>query len=213
MMMKHLFILILTAVTMPIYGQITTFQENDNYDARELKQIFNKEADSLILKSETIIRQVDIFNENFIKSFLVNDYVSKIDLSILPSGEFIVQARLRQKRIIMYIFRSGVVEEKPLTLTRKKASHYWVVYEINSGSGSNKKMSLEKEDVVNRLISKHKLEVNTTVAKNNRLTIYEVYNPSKFMREQLRKPAYFKSSNSTIFNVVPYYSTGNMIHN
>ena len=197
----------------PMYGQETTFLENDNYDARELKQIFNKEADSLILKSETIIRQVDIFNDDFMKSFLVNDYVSKIDLSILPLGEFIVQARLRQKRIIMYIFRSGVLKEKPLTLTRKKASHYWVVYEINSRSGSNKKMSLEKEDVVSRLISKHKLEVNTAVAKNNRLTIYEVYNPSKFMREQLRKPTYFKSSNSTIFNVVPYYSSPNMSHN
>lgn len=206
-MIKNVFILILTFFTLFSYGQETTFQENDNYDARELKQIFNKKADSLILESESIIRQVDIFNENFMKSFVVNDYISKIDLSILPLGEFIVQARLGRKRIIMYIFRSGVIENKPITLIKKEVAYYWVVSEINTGSGSNKSMSLERKDVVNRLISKNKLEQKTKIAKYNKLTIYEVYNTSKFMRKQLRTPTYFKSSMSNVFNVIPYYSS------
>ena len=206
-MIKNIFILILTIFTIGLYGQETTFQENDNYDARELKQIFKKQEDSLILESESVIRQVDIFNKNFMKSFVVNANVSKIDLSILPLGEFIVQARLGQKRIIMYVFKREAIEEKPIAPVKRSVSRYWVVYEINSGSGSNKMMSLEKKDEVSRLISKNKRELSTKIARDNKLTVYEVYDISKFMREQLRASTYYKTLNSNTFNVKPYYAS------
>ena len=222
-MIKNIFILTLTFLTLFVYGQETTFQENDNYDARELKQIFNKKGDSLILECETIIRQVDIFNEDFMKSIVVNANTSKIDLSVLPIGEFIVQARLGHKRIIMYVFKSASIDQisqkldvKSITAEsslpsnknlKKDVLRYWVVYEINAHSGSNKSMSLEKEDQVAKLIAKNKLELRTEIAKYNKLTVYEVYNTSKFMRRQLRKPTYFKSSKSKVFNVTPYYSS------
>jgi len=224
-----------------MHGQKTIFQENVNYNARELNQSLNKNGDSLFFKSEKIISQIDIFNENFTKSIKVNTNESKIDLSTIPIGKFIVQARIERKRIIMYLVRikhldsktlktesesivtsndlidnnsleSGLSSEEPshATIDKRKTS-YWVVYESNSNLGSSKSMSLENADKVAKLISKNKLELNTEIAKHNRLIVYEVYNTSKFMRKQLRKSNYFKSSSSIDFNVEPYYSSTNSI--
>lgn len=208
-MIKNIFILTLTFFTLLIYSQETTFQRNDNYDARDLKQTFNKKTDSLILESVNIIRQVDIFNSDFLKSFVVNDFVCKIDLSVLPIGEFIVQARMSRKRIIMYIVKNGIVNVEPPKPIKKEVLYFWVVNEVITGFGSNKTMSLENKPQVARLISKNKLDVATKIAKCNKLTVYEVYNSVAFTKKQLKKPTYFKSSNSKIFNVVPYYISKN----
>lgn len=234
-MIKNFCILAFTLFSVCIYGQKTTFQKNANNRAKGLEQILNKKGDSLTLRSEKTISQVDIFNDDYMKSIDVNGNETKIDLSTLPLGKFVVQARLDRKRIVMYLERheffkektelnvseestiaSTIIEEKSLespkkttTKPEKKPVSYWVVYESNSGSGSYKSMSLERKEVVSEMISKNKLELNTEIGKNNKLIVYEVYNTSKFMRKQLRNPKYFNTSKSKFFNVDPYYVSPN----
>lgn len=232
-MIKFFCLLLFILLSSFSFGQVVVFQKNDNSDARELEHSLNKNADSLILKSEKIIRQVDIFNEHYMQTVMVNGNESKIDVGNLPIGEFIVQARLGRKRIIMYLVNNEPIESKvedpkivtstskvehsdhssilgtkKLTKKRDKVrSLYWVVYEKSTTSGTYKSMSMENEEEVSRMISLNKLELSTEIAKNNTLLVYEVYNTSQFMRKQLRNATYFKSSESDVFNVVPYYTS------
>lgn len=218
--------LILLISSFFIQGQQITFQKNINYQARELKQSLNENRDSLNLESDKIIYQVDIFNENYSNSISVNNNESTIDLDILPVGKFIIQARLKRKWIVMYLVKSEATEisEKSIIVANaskdqnsdnntsvkkstKKRTGFWVVHESITGSGSTKSMSFRNKDEVSRLIAKNKAELNTAIAMNNILVVYEVYNMSQFMRNQFKNPSYFKSSESQAFNVVPYYSS------
>lgn len=229
-MNKKLTIFIFMIFSLFIYGQKTTFQKNINYKAKALQQNFNEKNDSLTLSSDKIISRVDIFNDDFMRSIDVNGNEAKIDLSTLPLGEYIVQARLGKKRIIMYAVRSASNNQEPKiseSIINEKATvaiienpveksndnagsvrtSYWVVYERNSRSGSHKSMRLEDHNIVSKLISRNKLELSTDIGKNNKLIIYEVYDTSKFMSNQLKNPKYFNSTESNIFNVTPYYSS------
>lgn len=235
-MIKNLCIIAFTMFSLNTYGQKTTFQKNANNRAKGLEQTLSKNGDSLTLKSEKTISQVDIFNDDYMKSIDVNGNEAKIDLKPLPLGKFIVQARLDRKRIVMYLERheffkekteinineelaiaSTIIEEKKLENSKIKTTkpktkpviNYWVVYESNSGSGSYRTMSLERKDVVSEMISRNKLELSTEIGKNNKLIVYEVYDTSKFMRKQLRNPDYFNTSKSKFFNVDPYYISPN----
>ncbi|WP_405573227.1 hypothetical protein [Winogradskyella sp. Asnod2-B02-A] len=218
--------LILLISSFFIQGQQITFQKNINYQARELKQSLNENRDSLNLESDKIIYQVDIFNENYSNSISVNNNESTIGLDILPVGKFIIQARLKRKWIVMYLVKSEATEisEKSIIVANaskdqnsdnntsvkkstKKRTGFWVVHESITGSGSTKSMSFRNKDEVSRLIAKNKAELNTAIAMNNILVVYEVYNMSQFMRNQFKNPSYFKSSESKAFNVVPYYSS------
>ena len=97
---------------------------------------------------------------------------------------------------------------KPDDNLKKKSSIYcWVVSESNSSFGSNKSMRLEYKEDIAKLISKNKLELKSSVGKNNKLLIYEIYNTTKFMPNQLKNPVYYKSEKSEFFNVVPVYAS------
>lgn len=238
-MIRNICILAFSFFTIFICGQEVTFQKNPNRSARILEQDLNKNKDSLIFKSEKLIRQVDIFNNDYMNTIVVNDNEAKIEIGSLPLGEFIIQARLGRKRIIMYLLKSEPVArevdkiEQPVVvsternrpeydntnlLNRKSISNpdeepstfYWVVYEYNTYAGSSKTMSMETEAEVDKLIARNKLELSTEIAKNNTLIVYEVYDTLKFMRKQLTEPDFFKSSNSTVFNVIPYYKSENL---
>lgn len=89
----------------------------------------------------------------------------------------------------------------------KKQKFYWVLTKINSESGSSKTMKLVDKKSVDRLILKHKQELNSTSGKLNELVVWEVYNTSKFMEQQMLNPEFFYSITSDVFNTTPYYST------
>ena len=218
--------LILLISSFLMQGQQITFQKNINFQARELEQSLNKNRDSLYLESDKIIYQVDIFNDNYSKSISVNDNKSVIDLDTLPAGKFIIQARLKRKWIVMYLVKNEAtkISEKSIIVAEaskdqnsdnntsvkkltKKRTGFWVVHESITGSGSTKSMGFKNKEEVSRLIAKNKAELNTAIAMNNKLVVYEVYNTSQFMRNQFKNPSYFKSSESKAFNVVPYYSS------
>ena len=67
-------------------------------------------------------------------------------------------------------------------------------------------MKLVDKESVDRMIKNNKLENNSVTGRLNELTVWEVYNTSKFMRNQMSNPNFIYSSTSDLFNVVPYYS-------
>jgi len=85
---------------------------------------------------------------------------------------------------------------------------YWVVYESNSQFSSVKTMGLKYADEIHDLISKIKLEVKSEIGKNNRLSVYEVYDQSEFMTKQLRNRKYYKKRESEFFNATPLFDFG-----
>ncbi|MEY8848025.1 hypothetical protein AB9K26_04380 [Psychroserpens sp. XS_ASV72] len=232
-MKTKFYVIILTLFSVFSYGQSVFFQKNVNHKAKYLEQHLTINNDSLVLvSSKKPIIQVDFLKEDYLKSIDVNSNTAKIDLSILPIGSFIVQARVGKKRIVMYLDKRLDIDEslidnevKLSTLLKaklpkiKKAkkidkntkTYYWVVYESNNNFGSSKSMSLEYKDEVQELISRVELELKSEVGKNNSLLVYEVYNKAKFMKKQLRNPKYYKSKHSKVFNAKPYYSTKKQI--
>lgn len=235
--MKNFYILAFTLFTVLTYGQNfqnIVFQPNINFKARNLKQGLNKTGDSLILESSNkSIKQIDIFNEDFLESIEVNSNNAKIDLNILPVGKFIVQARIGKRRIIMYVQKrdSAVIAYskreketqitsntaiKPISKNQKKedkrVTYYWAVQKSNSNFGSAKVMKLVYKDEIPDLIKKNKLELQSEIGKDNTLVIYAIYDKNKFMSKQFRNPKYYKKvKESKFFNVVPYYSSFNEV--
>ena len=226
-MPKITYILAALLLCVPIsYGQDITFHENVNYRANVLDQRLDDDNNTLFLESkEHVIAQVDIFNDTFSETIDVNSNSTSIDLNELPAGNFVIQAKVDKKFIIMYLEKtgsttlaSGDIAEKhhdsspPEVLNSIKnieksdAIYYWVVYESNSNFGSSSKMSLEYKDALFKLISKHKLELKSNVAKANKLVIYEVFNKSEFMDQQFRNPKFYKTEGASKFlNSKPLY--------
>jgi len=226
-MFKRLLFLMVMTSSVFMYGQHITFQKNVNSRASELIQYLNKGGDSLYLETKTApIRQVDIFNENFIRSISVNNNTTKIDLKTLPIGNFVVQAVVDDKSIIMYLqknadFKTASSHQNGATIydndlsssnnsnlikTREEHLYCWVVIESNSNFGSTRSMKLEYINDVDKLISKNKLELKSNVGKDNKLAIYIIYDKSKFMSMQLKNSNYYKTvEQSQYFNIEPLY--------
>ena len=223
----YISILILIVSSYIVYGQKITFQENVNHSASELTQQLNANKDSLLLET-TInkIQQVDIFNEHFSERVTVDSHSSKIDLSTLPYGDFIVQAKVDNKLIIMFLQKErsesftsedlndfynssyASVRGSNYKSQEEHSVYYWVVSESNSNFGSVRSMKLEYKEAVAKLISKHQLELQSNVGKDNKLYIYAIYDKSKFMNMQFRNPDYYKTSEaSEVFNSEPFYVT------
>jgi len=86
------------------YGQQIAFYKNSNYQADILHQSLNKAGDSLILESKTTqILKIEIFSDDYSERLVVDSNKTKVDLKILPLGNFVIQAKLGQKWIVMYL--------------------------------------------------------------------------------------------------------------
>ena len=86
---------------------------------------------------------------------------------------------------------------------------FWAVYHINNKLGSSKTMKLVDKETADKMIRKNKLELNSVSGKLNELTIWEVYNTTKFMKHQSSNPGFINSSSSDLFNSIPYYAKEN----
>lgn len=122
------------------------------------------------------------------KGMMLDENLNAIKTSPNRSIEFILTRGTRKKN------------------THKKQNFYWVLSEVNNKIGSSKTMRLVDKKSVDRMIKNNKLEHNTVSGRLNELTVWEVYNTSKFMRNQMSNPNFIYSSTSDLFNVVPYYS-------
>ncbi|WP_456439616.1 hypothetical protein [Psychroserpens sp.] len=110
-MTKNTYILAFLLCSILSYGQQVTFHENTNYRANVLHQSLDEDGKHLLLESKTEqITKVDIFNNDFSEIIDVYSNNTKIDINILPLGNFVIQARIGQKRIIMYLEKSNDVK-------------------------------------------------------------------------------------------------------
>lgn len=222
---KSLLLLLLLMATF-CYGQNITFEKNISYAAQQLElvQKLNKTGDSLIIISKKEpISQVDILNDDYLETIDFNSNSATVGLKNLPSGEYVIQARIDNHWIVMHLEkeknRAVVVSDtevkKEMEKIEKASSEplfkentmYWVVYENNAQFASKKTMGLKQVHEIKDLISKMELELKTEYGKNNRLLVYEIYNKSKFIRKQFRNRDYYQRKRSKFFNVDPLYNS------
>lgn len=104
-----------------------------------------------------------------------------------------------------------LTREKTIQHTTKTNKFYWVISQINNKVGSSKTMKLADQKSVDRMILKHKVELNSDCGKLNELTIWEVYNTRDFMENQVSNPDFVYSSTTDSFNTIPYYSTNDKV--
>lgn len=98
---------------------------------------------------------------------------------------------------------STYLEKQPITHVK----FYWIVKDINKGHSSSKIKRIGDKSVVESMIAQHKIDLQTKAGKNNSLTIWEVYDTTKFLRFKRRNPDYANIDSAECFNVVPFYTT------
>jgi len=84
---------------------------------------------------------------------------------------------------------------------------YWIVYKISNGYGFRKVMRMGDISVVSQMIEQNKIDLKTKSGKHNKLTVWEVYDTSKFLRYKRLNPDYANASNTDYFNSIPYYKS------
>ena len=115
-MYKKLFILLVFFLTISSNGQNIVLLKNFNPKASDLKHNLNKTRDSLVLSSDQNILKVDIFNEDFEKIVIVQNSKVNIPLQNIPVGEFVVEATLEDKVIIMELIRYAIDKNTSLSV-------------------------------------------------------------------------------------------------
>jgi hypothetical protein len=88
---------------------------------------------------------------------------------------------------------------------KREIRFYWIVNFINKGQSSRKVKKLADLETVKRLIRKHEIDHKTKSGMYNELSIWEVYDTSKFMRYKRMNPDYATAKNSDYFNTRPFY--------
>ena len=240
-MFKRICTLLILFSSVIISGQNITLLKNTNPKVKELKHSLNTSRDSLIMECEKTIFKVEIFNEDYEKIIIVEDFKTQIPLLDLPAGKFIVEARLVDKIVVMNIIRYDDITNSTITSTKKEAGKkeksssnsiefllstrnnkklnnkkqkfYWTLNEVNNGNSSSKTMKLVNQESLDRMILKNKVEQNRAEGKLNELIAWEVYNTSKFMKQQVSDNSYMFSQASDFFNTAPYYTTENNLQN
>jgi len=102
-----------------------------------------------------------------------------------------------------YLLNNGKVK----THTPKSKKLYWTVFRVNNEISSSKTMRLVDKTTAERMIITHKLEHQSPLGTRNQLIIWEVYDTTKFMEQQLVNPDFVYSVTSEHFNTTPYFSS------
>ncbi|WP_033961087.1 hypothetical protein [Psychroserpens jangbogonensis] len=117
-MIKNTYFVAFLLCTILSYGQQITFHKNVNHRASLLEQSLNTDRDSLILESKSKqIQKVEIFNKDYSERIDVYSNKTKIDLKTLPEGNFVIQAKLGEKWIVMYLEKN---EDLKMTSSNQK---------------------------------------------------------------------------------------------
>lgn len=109
------------------------------------------------------------------------------------------------KHSIEYILTRG----KSKKHAKKSQKFFWVSLKVNNESGSSRTMRLVNKETVEKMIFKNKKEHNNPTMRFNELTVWEVYNTTKFMELQMANSDFINSTSSEYFNVIPYYKSEN----
>lgn len=245
-MIKNISTLLILLCSVFSFSQNAILLKNTNPKAKELHHALNATKDSLILRCSSALTKVDIFNEEYDSSVIVNTRNTKVPLNDLPSGKFVIEVQLPDKIISMNLVKRG--NERPLSafksepiaegmgmmldenlkivkasphksieflLTRTKKSpqapkakkYFWIESLTVNEVGSSKTMKLADQQLVDKLILKHQLEIKCYTGKQNTLTVWEVYNTRKFIEHQMTNSNFVYSQSTEVFNPTPYYKT------
>ena len=191
-MYKTLIKLLIFFLTVTLNGQTTVLLKNFNPKAKELKHQLNKSRDSLILSCEQPILKVDIFNEDFEMIVTVEGSNTKIPLHNLPIGEFVVEAKLEDKIILMEIVRYEIDTSSEQASIQQNEKLY------ESGTMLDENMKPIKSSSNNRIEKRYEIDTSSeqaSIQQNEKL--YE----SGTMLDENMKPIK-SSSNNRIENML-----------
>ncbi|WP_370392337.1 hypothetical protein [uncultured Winogradskyella sp.] len=233
--MKIIFITTFLILTSTItYGQTNLLIKNVNLRAKELKHDLNASKDTLVLEASRTIHKLEIYNHSFSKHIEVENKMVNVPLNQLPLGKLIVEVVLKDKRIILTIIRqsegdelteiaeaesfidtenttepSNVIDlsEREAPKPEKSVKSYWVEYIISNGNSSYKTLRFASKTLVDKMVAKNKLEVKSVKGKLNKLTIWEVYDTTRFLRFKRINPNFSSAVESPFFNTTPYYDS------
>ncbi|MDN3493831.1 hypothetical protein [Winogradskyella bathintestinalis] len=104
-MIKNICTLVILLVAVNNYGQNITLLKNNNPKAKDLSHQLNAAKDSILLACKTKILQVDIFNEDFEKIIIIDNYEAKIYLGDIPEGKFVLETKLEDKVVLIGLMR------------------------------------------------------------------------------------------------------------
>ena len=192
-------------------------------------EIFNEDYEQIIIVDahKTQVSLKDIPIGNFVVEVKLTEKIIVMDLAKYRDSYNISNASHNTKQIAegkgmmldeeLKVIKSAPKKSIAFILTRGNSSmnqkkhqkYFWTETQINSDSGSSKTMKLVDQKSVETMIYRHKLETNSNSGRLNTLTVWEVYNKSKFMDQQVSNPDFVYSVATDIFNPTPYYSTSN----
>ncbi|WP_431158983.1 hypothetical protein [Winogradskyella poriferorum] len=141
---------------------------------------------------------------------LVSDEDQNISLqSINTETHAEIKANDRNSAIKKHSYSpSALLNTRLKKPSERPNKYYWVVLEIVNGNSSSKTKKLVQGDLISGLISHNKAERMTARGRNNKLTIWEVYDTKKFMAAlQFDRHYVTNASTSECFNPTPYYIT------
>ncbi|WP_179020917.1 hypothetical protein [Winogradskyella forsetii] len=96
-----------------------------------------------------------------------------------------------------------------LAKSNRIVSTYWVVYKINNGQGSEKIQKMSDQEAVDRLIKKNEIDKRTKTGRLNELTVWTVYDPTKFVQHKRKNKEDYMNVASESFKIEPYYKSEN----
>ena len=194
---------------------------NEDYENMLIVEDFKTQICLSNIPEGKFVIEVKLADKVIIFGLMRNDYSN--DLSYTESLELDTTA---EGKGMMLDEKLNVIKSSPnksiaFILTRRKLKNhstknqkfFWTETRVNNKSGSSKTKKLVDKESVNRMILRHKQELNSDCGRLNELTVWEVYNTRKFMENQVLNPNFIYSSSTEIFNTTPYYTTTSKVQN
>jgi hypothetical protein len=104
-------------------------------------------------------------------------------------------------------FSTNLPRATELIKQPKIPKSYWIEYIISNGNSSYKTLRFANKSLVDKMVAKNRIEIKSVKGKLNDLTVWEIYDTTKFLRFKRRNPDFSKVSDSDFFNVTPYYAS------
>jgi len=194
-------------------------------------EIFNEDYEKLIIVEDNeahiplndlpagrFVVEAQLSNKIIVMNLFRHDYVDNSSNSDLTHGEKeitdaktmgLTKEKNIKKNIAHHSIEFLLSGRKSKQVSHKNQKFYWTLTKVNTGNTSSKTMRLANQKSVDKMISRHKIETKTINAKRNELIIWEVYDKTKFIKQQVANPNYINSSVSNFFDVSPYYTSEN----
>lgn len=163
------------------------------------------------------------------KTYGEESYMKRIDLAVAgkkatpakkeisPTEKETIAEKKRPMMSSLSLFKSkdkvtktpveATIPDIELAKSNRIYSTYWVVYKINNGQSSEKIQKMSDQDAVDRLIKKNEIDKNTKTGRLNELTVWTVYDPTKFVQHKRKNKEDYMNIASESFKIEPYYQT------